>query len=256
MGAGVVALRDDAGLLSLPQSAHMKRWRVDDPPAAVVTLLPEVPASCRDLPNESDRVSAGLLQMSYGGWWGSLDLHRPRGQVHVSDPIVLDTFLKSFVQLVAFWTEDALALHAASVEHRGGAVVLAGPPGTGKSTAARFLVDDGGVLLNEDLTVIVGAGDEVPHVATHPVRNEISRDAGPRRVPVQAICILSQAAAHELERLSPAAAVRALAPNVACGARRPALLAAALARTIAICGAAPVHRLRLAQDPDFIHLLS
>jgi hypothetical protein len=92
------------------------------------------------------------------------------GQEIIVDPVlgadekILHLLLRGPVFAILLHQRGILALHAATVEIDGGAVVLMGPQGCGKSTLAATLYKRGHGILADDVTAIQFNGDKGPLV--------------------------------------------------------------------------------------------
>lgn len=135
----------------------------------------------------------------------------------------------------------ALLLHAAAIEAPGGAAVLLGPPGAGKSTAAAGLG-----ALSDELTVI--------HVARSEAEGTPYWHGIARRAPIAALQVLERGSPAR-ERLTGAAALRAIAPHLVRYLLVPATERTILPLAAALCERVPVERLRCPEGAAYLPFL-
>ena len=172
----------------------------------------------------------------------------------VGDDPELPMVFENFFRLAAAYDlagHGGALLHSAAVEVDGGAVVLFGHSGAGKTTVAERAMEAGRRVLSDDLNAVVASAggarvEKVPFAGTH--------GGGPQALPplpLRALCRLRQGPAVAVTPLSAGAALAALlaaAPFVNADAYRAPALEASL---LAIAAAVPVVELTFARDSPF-----
>lgn len=153
---------------------------------------------------------AGLSLMGRMDWTPSLagGLWTPEGEGELFAP-VLENFFRVLSAYRLLETGGAL-LHSAAVAQDGGAFLLLGPSGAGKTTAARLCEERGALVLSDDLNAVVpeGAGARVEKL---PFTGDLGdRTGGPVRVPLRALLRLEKGSGDRLVPLSPARAMAGL----------------------------------------------
>jgi hypothetical protein len=122
----------------------------------------------------------------------------------------LDSLIRILLSVLLL-EERGFLLHAATVIRNDRAYVFTGPSGAGKSTIASFSPE--GCVLTDEIS-LVRLFDAEWHAFGTPFWGEFRAVGSNRRVPLAGIYQLVQAKENHAQRLEPAAAVRALLPNV------------------------------------------
>jgi Glycosyl transferase family 2 len=243
------------------------------------------------------RLALGDGRQLVGGLWphagvmGLLDRGRRRALLWVRDPGRASPADAAtlFRALVAWWLAelDAVVVHAAAVAGPGGAALLVGPSGSGKSSTAVACFEAGLSVLGDD-SVLCRAGEaevlslcscahlhhgdlEDHHRALGAVRIGLADEGGkvvvdlaaldpervPRRAPLRALVRLTMRPAGP-SRLQPIARSRALAAMAPSSLFNvPGLRRRALSAMAAITRGAPAYELELSPDrPEGARLLA
>lgn len=155
---------------------------------------------------------AGLRLMGRIDWAPSLagGLWTPEGDGDLFAPI-LENFFRVLSAYRLLETAGVL-LHSAAVAEDGGAFLLLGRSGAGKTTASRLCLEAGATVLSDDLNAVV-PGSMGARVEKLPFTGDLGdRAGGPLQVPLRALLRLEKGNEERLVPLSPA---RALAHLVA-----------------------------------------
>jgi hypothetical protein len=201
----------------------------------------ERPAAAELMP-----VSPGRVALS-GGAIGELDLRDRTGFVEgVNGLGPIDALLRAALSLV-LPGEGALLVHAAVVPSpNGGAWVLAGAPGAGKSTAAARL---GGVC--DELAVVRATGGGVARVESTPYWAGV-----PFSGSLAGLVVLERGASGDLEMATGGAAVRALAPHVVRYAAIEPVERQVFEQLVRVCALVDVRRARCPEGGAFMPFLA
>jgi hypothetical protein len=201
----------------------------------------ERPAAAELLP-----VGPGRVALS-GGAVGEVDLGDRTGFVEGANGLgPVDALLRAALSLV-LPGEGALLVHAAVVPGpNGGAWVLAGAPGAGKSTAAARL---GGVC--DELAVLRTTVGGAPRVESTPYWAGV-----PFSGSLAGLAILERGADGDLGTRTGSAAVRALAPHVVRYAAIDAVERQILEQLACVCTAVDVRRVRCPEGSAFMPFLA
>lgn len=136
---------------------HLRHWRLapgasvcapaDDPVASAIDLL-FAPFACAPVEGHSLSLRTHLAQDGLQIWMCDLPLITitPRGLVPFLERLLTG--------LAVRYRTDALALHAGAVARDGGAIVLLGEKGGGKSTLTRWLGEHGARHVAEEVTFV------------------------------------------------------------------------------------------------------
>lgn len=182
------------------------------------------------------------------------DLNAARAEVTLRSRApwpLLEYTLRVVYALLAF-RRGGVLFHGAGLRVRGHGVVLFGPSGIGKSTAAR---NAGDTVLNDDLVLLLPLGGRWQVCAT-PFTNptQVPPSAGDR-LPLAAMCRLVQSPQVALEPLTGAAALAHLLAGVPVLPAEPHLAADLLPRLRSLLRSVPLYILRLRADGDYWDLL-
>jgi hypothetical protein len=178
-----------------------------------------------------------------------------RGRFRVGEsPNSLEALVRIGVSVTAP-RRGGLVLHASAVRARGGAAVLAGKSGAGKSTIAALLAGVSGFeRLADELVVVMPGADQGWEVHVPPFLGGVALPFG-ARARLAELHVLVQAPQHRRTALSRAEAVRALLPHVLVYVAEPETAALALAAGAELAAAVPCHRLEFAKDPGVARVL-
>ena len=149
---------------------------------------------------------AGLRLMGRIDWAPSLagGLWTPEGDGDLFAP-VLENFFRVLSAYRLLETGGVL-LHSAAVAEGGGAFLLLGPSGAGKTTASRLCEERGGLVLSDDLNAVFGGTGA--RVEKLPFTGDLGdRTGGPVQVPLRALLRLEKGSEDRLVPLSPARAL-------------------------------------------------
>ena len=114
------------------------------------------------------------LWMGDVGWF-SIEADRTRITIPPSDdPLRREERLWGIPAMLCFMARGDLPLHASAIELNGGAVVLAAPRNSGKTTIAAAFADAGARVLSEDVTCVTTG--TTPHVVPGPAMLRVRRD--------------------------------------------------------------------------------
>jgi hypothetical protein len=122
----------------------------------------------------------------------------------------LDSLIRILLSLLLL-DQGGFLLHAATIVRNGRAFVFTGRSGAGKSTIASFAPE--GCVLTDEISLVRLFNGEW-HAFGTPFWGEFRGIGSNRRVPLAGIYQLVQAKKNHAQRLEPAAALRALLPNV------------------------------------------
>lgn len=148
-----------------------------------------------------------------------------------------------------------LVFHASAVRARGGAALLAGKSGAGKSTIAALLAGVSGFeRLADELVIAMPGADQGWDLHVPPFLGGVALPHG-ARAPLAELHVLVQAQHHRRTPLSRTEAVRALLPHVLVYVAEPETAARALAASAALAAAVPCYRLEFAKDPGVARVL-
>lgn len=151
---------------------------------------------------------AGLSLMGRIDWAPSLagGLWTPQGEGDLFAP-VLENFFRVLSAYRLLETGGVLLHSAAVAEGDGGAFLLLGPSGAGKTTASRLCEERGGLVLSDDLNAAV-FGEAGARVEKLPFTGDLGdRAGGPLEVPLRAVLRLEKGSEDRLVPLSPARAL-------------------------------------------------
>jgi hypothetical protein len=173
---------------------------------------------------------------------GGFDVERRQGWLERAGNLgELDALIRLALSIV-LPLEGGLLLHAAALSTPdGGALILCGASGAGKSTAARSFADP----LSDELAVV--RGDQV---AGTPYWNGRARHAPLRRL------VLLERGTGEIERVGGGRAVAQLSAHVVRYAPHPEVDAAVLALCVRLCERLPVERIACPEGAGFLPFLS
>jgi hypothetical protein len=148
-----------------------------------------------------------------------------------------------------------LVFHASAVRARGGAAVLAGKSGAGKSTIASMLAGVSGFeRLADELVIVMPGANQGFDVHVPPFLGGVALPHG-AHAPLAEMHVLVQARHHRRTPLARTEAVRALLPHVLAYVAEPETAAHALAAGAALAAAVPCYRLEFAKDPGVARVL-
>jgi hypothetical protein len=122
----------------------------------------------------------------------------------------LDSLIRILLSLLLL-EERGFLLHAATITRNGRAFVFTGRSGAGKSTIASIAPED--CVLTDEIS-LVRLFDGEWHAFGTPFWGEFRGMGSNRRVPLAGIYQLVQAKKNYAQQLEPAAALRALLPNI------------------------------------------
>jgi hypothetical protein len=146
------------------------------------------------------------------------------------------------------------ALHAAGIVLEGGAYLLLGAEGSGKTTFASIAAERGVPVLSDDVVLVESSGAGLVALGA-PIRDRSFPAPGPGRWPVAALLLSSFGSPPGLEPISRLACEPRLAANLLYLSRawnRGGRAHLALERLVS---AVPVHRLTFAPEPSFLEVL-
>jgi hypothetical protein len=185
------------------------------------------------LPAERLQLAGGVLTTSSGSAWGLLDRATGRGHVLPHPGMkVLDMVVRAEVTLAAL-EAGGVALHASAVGLGEGGVLFSGRSGAGKSTVARQLAAEGGLVVCEDLAVLRPDRDGGWCVHGTPFG-----EGAPRRVRLVRTLALERGP-RGVRAVTPGQSARHLARNLALCVEDQATVGAALAGVTALARAVP-----------------
>ncbi|HQZ70649.1 MAG TPA: hypothetical protein PK826_04945 [Anaerolineae bacterium] len=191
------------------------------------------------------------LTLNGPGLCASADLATGKASAAVAGPqaeALLD-YLARVLTALLLDQAGGLLLHGAGLVRAGRGLLLLGPSGTGKTTAARNAA--GAIVLNDDLVALLPAADGAWQLLATPFSNPTQVAPVPGQAPLAGVLRLRQAAAPELRPLSRGQALAELAAAVpvlvADGGRMPALMA----RLNGLVAVSPCAILGLRDRPDY-----
>lgn len=191
------------------------------------------------------------LTLNGPGLCASADLAAGKASAAVAGPqaeALLD-YLARVLTALLLDQAGGLLLHGAGLVRAGRGLLLLGPSGTGKTTAARNAA--GAIVLNDDLVALLPAADGAWQLLATPFSNPTQVAPVPGQAPLAGVLRLRQAAAPELRPLSRGQALAELAGAVpvlvADGGRLPALMA----RLNGLVAVTPCAILGLRDRPDY-----
>jgi hypothetical protein len=167
--------------------------------------------------------------------------------------ILLESLLKTAVQLFALETGNALLLHASCLERNGKAYVFMGRSGAGKTTVAMLSRHTGAArLLREELTFVGGFHAPEPLVvATLPIREKHGASAGPGAYPLEAVYWLEQADEDVVIPLRAAQAFPRVSSAISIGVRDRIMMMPGLDLAEQLTERVPVKTLRFRRSARF-----
>jgi hypothetical protein len=160
---------------------------------------------------------AGLRLMARLDWAPTLrgGLWTPEEQGEEWASSVFENYLRVLTAYRLLEMEGAV-LHSAGVTDGESAWMLLGPSGAGKTTSSRLCLEQGGMVLSDDLNaVVLPSGD--PHLPGPPLLLRLpftgdlgERSGGPASYPLAAVLRLVKGTEDRLQPISPAAALAGL----------------------------------------------
>lgn len=159
----------------------------------------------------------------------------------------LDAAFRLPVALVMARRATGLLLHASAVAGEQGAVVLTGPPGVGKSTAAANR-PSGSSFLSDEIVAVFWQGSALMAGST-PFGGDL--DPGGGRSLVKALFRLEQGLANEIEELDLRSAVAVLLRGAVVATMDPQLLGNVLRCAERMAAASRIGRLSARKDGSF-----
>lgn len=182
--------------------------------------------------------------------------HEPvRGRFRVGEsPNSLEALVRIGMSVTAP-RHGGLIFHASAVQARGGAALMAGKSGAGKSTVAALLAGVPGFeRLADELVMVMPDANQgwLVHVPPFLAGVAVPHGAHARLAEMH---VLAQAPEHRRTRLSRTEAVRALLPHVLAYVAEPETAARALAAVASLAASVPCHRLEFAKDPGVARVL-
>lgn len=214
------------------------------PSPAVAPLLPTI------------RLAGPRLRLEGPGLSGEADLRRGEACLDLrgGDAAAQVDYTLRVLTALLVEARGGLLLHGAGLVRDGRGLLLLGPSGTGKTTAARNA--GGAQVLNDDLVLLLPEPDGTWQLHASPFTNPSQvQPAGPAAAPLAAILRLRQSPRVHLEPLSEAAALAELLAAVpvlvADGDRLPGLVD----RLRAVLRRSPAMTLGLRPDAGYWSLL-
>ncbi len=177
-----------------------------------------------------------------------------QGQLRFGPPA--DMYVAEAAARIAYQREaralGGILVHSSSVHFNGRAVMAVGQSGAGKSTLAKNLIEAGGTLLSDEITLLLPDGT----VYGTPFRSNVQTPGHPGPARIGVLCLIVHAQEERLEPLTPAREISKILSQVyepfagATGATREAL--ACVSSVLTRCGLQAYH---CRNHPDAGHFL-
>jgi hypothetical protein len=188
----------------------------------------------------------GLWTLRRGDFRAEWDARERHGWIRQTlNPYAIDSVLR-IVHSLVLATENGFLLHASSAVRNGHAFLFTGPSGSGKTTIARLAPADV-TLLTDEISYVRRTAEGYRAFGT-PFAGELGESGENDSAPIAALFRLDWGPDNAHDRLTPAAAVRALMRNILFFADDRALTGHLL--DTACDFAASVPAFRLAFTPD------
>ena len=188
----------------------------------------------------------GLWTLRRGDFQAEWDARERHGWIRQTlNPYAIDSVLRVVHSLVLA-TERGFLLHASSAVRNGRAFLFTGPSGSGKTTIARLAPADV-TLLTDEISYVRGTAEGYRAFGT-PFAGELGESGDNGSAPIAALFRLDWGSDNAHERLTAAAAVRALMRNILFFADDRSLTSHLLDTACDFASRVPAFRLAFAPD--------
>jgi hypothetical protein len=237
---------NDAGFLNILQNGYAgfissaEESAIDFEVAIMQPLVDEPDADVEV------KQSGGRWSLQRGDFRAEWEPANKRGWVRqTANPHAIDSVLR-IVHSLVLARQGGFLLHSASAIRDGKAFLFAGESGAGKTTISSLLPPDA-LLLTDEISYVRRCDGTYFAFGT-PFTGELAKLGQNVSAPIAALYLLAKGSENRIERMEPAAAVRALLSNVLFFAKEEELVRAIFHAAFEFVNRVPVSKLTFMPD--------